>query len=550
MLDLINTLLRKLIGKLSQYSSRSVRWTLVIVLGLLSSIQIIKDRDHSLVNSSYDTLLEYRVLTPKVDPSILILDIDERSLDEMRAEYGRWPWPRETLAEVLVWLERQGVKAVVFDILFADQDTLNPLSDLAFAKAIEQSQTSFFPILRLDPENDPKSEVRARMLQGFAKHLSNPPLTQGSSARPTSEAAPHVAVIPPVFESIIRTQRMGYHNIYPDPDGINRTYRLWEDISDWRLHSLPMRMALHFNWRVPNEPDQILKFSKESMSHRNISFIDVWKHTQKNQAPPPWVDDLKGAIVIIGSTAPSLLDIKVTPISPIHPGVHVLATAIDNLKNQGFQREFPLWFKLVQCWVFLLAMAWLSKAISITALRWAILFVPSAFLFISYVSLQAGPLFLDFSLAASQAVLFFSLLTLYFSLRLQHFTTAAGSFIEPKGFEAFYVIFHKDDERVKPQAMLDQLQALRSERLVMQSGWIGYELEKRLGPTFIWLRASEKTTIEKDMDEISKMHFLSADVAWQSEIMRLTRGWEGESEMLHFAWLQVGKAFHKRDINQ
>ena len=41
-----------------------------------------------LINSSYDKLLELRLYSPKVDPSILVLDIDERSLDEMRSDYG------------------------------------------------------------------------------------------------------------------------------------------------------------------------------------------------------------------------------------------------------------------------------------------------------------------------------------------------------------------------------------------------------------------------------------------------------------------------------
>ena len=131
-----------------------VRWSLVLILGVSSTWQLIQDGGNSLVNSSYDQLLKARLISPKVDPSIFIIDIDERSLDAMRADYGRWPWPRETLGTTLEWLESRGVKAVVFDILFADQDTLNPLSDRAFAEAIERSQTSFFPVLRLNPKND------------------------------------------------------------------------------------------------------------------------------------------------------------------------------------------------------------------------------------------------------------------------------------------------------------------------------------------------------------------------------------------------------------
>lgn len=552
MLDAINRLLKFLIARLAGYSSTLVRWSLVLVLGLSSTVQIIKDRDHTLINSSYDKLLELRLLSPKVDPSILVLDIDERSLDEMRSDYGRWPWPRETLAGVLRWLESQGVRGVVFDILFADQDILNPLSDKAFAEAVAQSQSSFFPILRLDSKNDSLSEVTPGMLPGFAVPI---PTQEGTSqslqGSPPNGLSNTLAVIPPVFEAIIQSGRTGYHNIYPDPDGVNRTYTLWEDIAGWRLLSLPARIASHFNWDLPSEAKQIIRYPQEPLSHRSISFVDAWKYSQSGQATPPeWLKDVPGAIVIIGSTAPSLFDIKVTPISPIHPGVHVLATAIDNLKNQSFQGEFPMWAKLVQCWLFLLGMAWLSKAISTTALRWAILIVPSVLLSVSYLSLQIAPIFLDFSLAASQAVLFFSLLTLYFSLRLQHFTTASGSFLGSKGFEAFFVIFHREDERAKPQSILDDLQSIKSESVVMQSGWIGYELEKRLGPTFIWLRAAEKSILDRDIQSISKLKFLSADLVWQTESLEVSRSWESETEMFHFAWSQVGTAFEERGTKQ
>ena len=76
MLDLINRLLKFLIARLAGYSSASVRWSLVLILGLSSTVQIIKDLDHTLINSSYDKLLELRLYSPKVDPSILVLDID------------------------------------------------------------------------------------------------------------------------------------------------------------------------------------------------------------------------------------------------------------------------------------------------------------------------------------------------------------------------------------------------------------------------------------------------------------------------------------------
>jgi adenylate cyclase len=50
-------------------------------------------------------------------------------------------------------------------------------------------------------------------------------------------------------------------------------------------------------------------------------------------------DELKGRIVVIGASAAGLGDLRVTPVSTSHPGAEVLATAIDNLKNQGWMNR-------------------------------------------------------------------------------------------------------------------------------------------------------------------------------------------------------------------
>lgn len=549
MFPALQSRLEQFFSRLAKVPTAWVRWSLVLALGLSSSWQLFQDGENSLINSSYDQLLKARLLAPKVDPSILIVDIDERSLEAMRSDYGRWPWPRETLGASLEWLESKGVIAVVFDILFADQDTLNPLSDRAFSEAVERSNTSYFPVLRLNPKNDSISEIRAGMLPGFSDRIT--PGKKPETAAPgvnEEELGPTIAVVPPIFTSALESKRLGFHNIYPDPDGVNRIYTLWEDLENFRLYSLPARIGLDFGWSLPANPRQIIRFPLEPYSYRSISFIDIWELSQSSPETkqPDWAKDLKGAIVLIGSTAPSLFDVKVTPLSGIHPGVHILANAIDNVKNQGFLSELPLWFKLIQCWALLAFMAWLSTAISITSQRWAILVMPSLFLGLSYLSLQLTPVFLDFTIAASQALLFFSVLSMYFSWRLKHFAAPTGNFLRTTGHECFVVLFHKNDERVKPQAILDQLQSIKSDRLLFQSGWIGYELEKRLGPTLIWLRSTEISIIQEDIETISNTTIVSADLVWFSDITNVTRDWEDEPAMLEFAWSQVGVAFKNR----
>ena len=65
-----------------------------------------------LSRSSYDAMVRARIVSAPADPRIVIVDIDEASLARMGKEFGRWPWPRDTLATVLRYLEAQQPLAI------------------------------------------------------------------------------------------------------------------------------------------------------------------------------------------------------------------------------------------------------------------------------------------------------------------------------------------------------------------------------------------------------------------------------------------------------
>ena len=94
-------------------------------------------------HGAFDFMMSHRIIVPKPDPNIIIVDINEASLAAMAPEYGRWPWPRQILGEFLEHLEAQHPKAVVFDILFSDPDVYNPDSDDYFDAAIAATDNYF-----------------------------------------------------------------------------------------------------------------------------------------------------------------------------------------------------------------------------------------------------------------------------------------------------------------------------------------------------------------------------------------------------------------------
>src|SRR5262249_28283419 len=65
----------------------------------------------------YDVLLR-SAHHATVSGRVVIVDVDDRSL----ARFGRWPWPRERLAQVLAKIQRLGAVSVGLDMIFPEPD--------------------------------------------------------------------------------------------------------------------------------------------------------------------------------------------------------------------------------------------------------------------------------------------------------------------------------------------------------------------------------------------------------------------------------------------
>ncbi|TMA10190.1 MAG: CHASE2 domain-containing protein, partial [Deltaproteobacteria bacterium] len=274
-------------------------------------------------NAGFDLALRYRIFAPKPDKEIIIVDINEASLASMAKEYGRWPWPRQVLGEFLERLELQKPKAVVFDILFSDPDIYNRDSDAYFDAVVADTKNTFFPMLRLDEASDSLSQFKPSMIAGVT------PISGQTQEDAT------IAVVMPYFPSILRGGRLGFHNIYPDLDGVVRKYSVYRDDYGWKIPSLPARVVRELGYREPSSPSVLLNWRGKPFSYQTVSFAEVFNDmTSKDKKRRQ--DEFANKIVLIGSTAPSLFDVKATPMSQLHPGVEIMATAIDNLKHGDY----------------------------------------------------------------------------------------------------------------------------------------------------------------------------------------------------------------------
>lgn len=409
--------------------AKRVTWGLVLIFSVwvLLDVFVLK-LTRGLAQSSYDAMVRSRVLVAAPDPRVVIVDIDEAALARMGTEFGRWPWPRDTLATVLEHIERQGPAAIIWDIVFSDADRLSPGGDAAFNEAAARSQHSHFSVVRLPRANDAASQITRVALPGL--WLASAPVATGQS---TTVKVSTVALIAPALAAVA-SSRLGYNNGYVDSDGVLRRYRYLEPLADGSaIQSLPLSVLgaidpaardayfTAFGGRLESR-DELIAWRRSADTYPRVSFADVFAQADggKPQAPLP---TFAGKVVIIGATAPSLHDIHPTPLSSMHAGVDSLATVIDNALNQRHISELPRWLQASLAIALCVALALWVQFKSASSLAPALFALPVALLGASYLSLNLLPWFVDLHLAAGLALGFLAVLRYWSMLRRSYWCT-------------------------------------------------------------------------------------------------------------------------------
>ena len=261
------------------------------------------------------------------DPDIVIVDIDEASLAAMQDTVGSWPWPRAVHAELLQGIERQHPRAVVFDVLFSEPDIYRPESDQFLNQVLHDLRNVYFPMLQLEG-----NQAGGISLPEIARVIDIP---HSPDADPNARA---ILLLPQAIST--GSWRVGLVNLTEDADGIARRYQLHRDISGWQLESLPARVMRDLGYPIPPQPDISLQWRGNVPAFKHISYSELYAdQSRRKRLRDP--DELAGKIVVIGTTATGLHDIRATPVSSVYPGVAILATALDNLKNRRYLHSAP-----------------------------------------------------------------------------------------------------------------------------------------------------------------------------------------------------------------
>jgi len=300
----------------------------------------------------------FQVLRPRPQEirPVVIVDIDEASLKAI----GQWPWPRTTVADLVTQITQLGAVAIGFDIIFPEPDRMSPAiaersfrgidtetrakldslpsNDEALAEAITHSKVAVGQAGAASPEV--RTAADAALQTGFA--------VRGPDARPYLVTFAGLLRNVPVIEQAAAGR--GLFSIDPESDGIIRRVPVIMTAQGNLVPSLSMEML-----RVVTGSSAILvRVDQAGVQSVAVPGLEVptdrngqfWVHFNHHD-PERYVsakdvlqgnvpsDRLAGKLVLIGTSAIGLLDLKTTPLDAAIPGVEVHAQILESVLSKS-----------------------------------------------------------------------------------------------------------------------------------------------------------------------------------------------------------------------
>lgn len=347
----------------------------------------------------------------------VIVDIDEESL----AELGQWPWPRYRMALLLAKIQQAGAVSTGLDILLAEPDRTSPqtiqeslqnelgvtVNFTGLPKGLMDNDQVLASVLRQGNYvlgfyfdfHDKTSEHHIHTSECLLKPLSIAQIKTKDALPLDKLSRTASSAICPLPVLTKASTLCGFYNSITDFDGVVRRVPL---VISWNGKQYPS-LALATLMKAMNKKSVIAKTTKygfESIRIGKISIpvdargqMSVRYRGGVNEFPYYSARDilsgkigekeLKGKIVLMGTSAAGLRDLRVTPYTVNYPGVEVHATVIDNILTKDFLLR-PDWIPGLG--LIILLISGILTTILITWTRSILIVLPIAVIAIATIS--------------------------------------------------------------------------------------------------------------------------------------------------------------------
>jgi adenylate cyclase len=321
-------------------------------------------------NAVFDQYQRWHPRTYQPAP-VRIIDIDEESLKRL----GQWPWPRTRVAELIERLQKAGAAAIGMDIVFAEPDRTSPKAMSAAWNLPDDLRRRLEGI----PDHD---EILAQTLRrglvvlGFAdqREGSERPLParpfrvvfSGEPPLPFLHPFSNAITSIPLLESAASGN--GAMTFIPDTDGVVRRVPLAIRLQDQVMPSLAaesLRVAQgQRNYIVKTAAQKGTGVQEIRIGGITVPTTpqgEIWVYYTRpvpDRYLPAWKvladkvprEQVEGHIVLVGTSAQGLMDLRFSPVGTIIPGVEVHAQALEQIFTKEYLMR-PSWAGAIEALV-------------------------------------------------------------------------------------------------------------------------------------------------------------------------------------------------------
>jgi adenylate cyclase len=289
--------------------------------------------------------------SPKaVRSDIILIVIDEESVQRLQSILGRWPWPRDAYGLILDYLQAGRARTVAFDIIFAEPDREKPERDQAFAEAIARSGNVYLAAVFHQ--------------QGVGRETGGTPphSLDLKAAQAPPQPLRYEGVTLPLPDLLAAAKGTGAITIDPDEDGILRRVPTTVSYQGRLYPSLPLAVALADGTvapagveatgiqnrlgRVPLDDEGRVLLTWRGRV-QTYPYVQAWRilrsygQIARGEAPEVPPEVFRDKVVFIGAIVSGAFEFRSTPFSRVLPGVEVNAVALDTLSSADPVRRLP-----------------------------------------------------------------------------------------------------------------------------------------------------------------------------------------------------------------
>ncbi|MEO8668434.1 MAG: adenylate/guanylate cyclase domain-containing protein, partial [Bauldia sp.] len=341
---------------------------IVLVVAILAGASVLRYADPFFVQAlrliAFDSYQRLGPATYDPEMPVRVVDIDEESLGRI----GQWPWPRTVMAALVTKLTAQGAGAVAFDVMFAEPDQTSP--EQAVKRLTPEEAAVISAVIAGKPGHDALfAEAVAAAPTVLATALSNrpsdPPPVKAGFAVAGDDPSPWIASFPGATHNLAAldqaTKGIGSINWIPDRDQVIRRIPLIYRIGTTFVPTLvteALRVAQGagtYVLKASNASGETAFGAETGLNNIKVGDLEIptdadggiwlkFRPSNPENYIPAWKvlagendpNEVSGRIMLIGTSAPGLIDLRATPLDSTIAGVEVHAQAIEHILHGSF----------------------------------------------------------------------------------------------------------------------------------------------------------------------------------------------------------------------